>query len=153
MTVLLLGVLAIFGALFFLLSDSTDKEKSGTKKGTFVRKSVLTDREQPMFWQLTKAFPAPEFTVHCQMSFGALLIAKEGASRYSFAQKMADFVVMDKALKVVAIVELDDSSHNGKEAKDGARDAMLKEAGYLVVRYRHVPNIEKLKADIPYESV
>ena len=87
-----------------------------------------------------------------QVSFGALLNARNGASRYSFSQKRADFALLDKSFKVIAIIELDDSSHKGKEGADASRDAMLMQAGYQVLRYQKTPdrskmleNIEKVK--------
>ncbi len=118
------------------------------KQGTFGPRAIATANEQHMFWKLVKAFPAPEYVVLTQVSFGALLTAKGGASRGSFSQKMADFVLTDKAFTVLAVIELDDSSHKGREDNDRSRDAMLIEAGYKVVRYPRIPEVEKLHADI-----
>ena len=147
-----LAVVIVLAFLAFAKLKKAGQDRP-EKKGTFAARNPVTANEQPMYWRLVEAFPADVGTVHCQMSFGALLRAKDGASRYSFAQKMADFVVMDKAFRVLAIVELDDSSHKGKEDKDDARDAMLIAAGYRVVRYKSVPSVERLKADIPSKSV
>jgi very-short-patch-repair endonuclease len=82
------------------------------------------------------------------VSFSALLSATSQADRNSFNRKMADFVVCNKAFEVLAVIELDDSSHNGKEDEDGKRDELLKKAGYNVMRYKHVPNIDDVKRDI-----
>ena len=122
------------------------KGKGRSKKGVFVKKRLATANEQPMYWRLVACFP--ELAVLTQVSFGALLQAKGGASRYSFAQKIADFVLIDRSFEVIAIIELDDSSHNGKEDKDASRDAMLIEAGYRVLRYGKTPDEEKLKSDV-----
>jgi len=51
-------------------------------------------------------------------------------------------------LLVLAIIELDDSSHKGKEQRDASRDAMLKSAGYKTVRYRKIPDVERVRADL-----
>jgi hypothetical protein len=101
-----------------------------------------------MYWRLTGTFPHPEYVVLAEVSFGALLIAKGGASRYSFSQKRADFVLLDKAFRVLAAIELDDSSHKGKEQRDEARDAMLIAAGYRVLRYKTIPDSDRLRADV-----
>lgn len=45
------------------------------------------------------------------------MTAKGFPTRNLFNRQVADFVVLDKSLNIVAIVELDDSSHIGKEDK------------------------------------
>jgi hypothetical protein len=117
-------------------------------KGNFVKRPVATANEQGMFWRLVECFPMPEHIVLTQVSFGALLNAKDGASRYSFSQKRADFVLLDKSFKVIAVIELDDSSHKGREKEDGKRDAMLMQARYNVLRYSKTPDKTKLMTDI-----
>jgi hypothetical protein len=118
------------------------------KTGRFHAKPIATAHEQKMFWRLLEAFPSPEFTVFTQVAFGAMLTAKEGASRNRFSQKMADFVVINKAFKVLATIELDDASHKGREREDANRDSMLIEAGYTVLRYAKIPSIETLRLDL-----
>lgn len=117
-------------------------------KGTFTKRTLATANEQGMFWRLVECFPMPEHVVLTQVSFGALLQAKEGASRYSFSQKRADFVLLNKSFKVITIIELDDNSHRGKEENDQKRDSMLTAAGYHVLRYSKTPDAAKLTADI-----
>jgi very-short-patch-repair endonuclease len=92
----------------------------------------------------------PQYRVLPQISFGALLVpAVSGkdynATRATFSQKIADFVVCDAAMQVIAIVELDDRTHNAE--KDARRDAMLEDAGYSVVRFpsRHKPDSMKIR--------
>jgi len=137
---LVIAAVIVFAAV---LSKRTQRDK----KGAFGKKRFVTPNEQSMFWRLVEAFPAPEFVVLAQVSFGALLTAKDGASRYSFSQKIADFVITDKSFTVLAVIELDDASHRGKEDKDTKRDAMLSQAGYRVLRYPKIPSIDTLKAD------
>ena len=137
-----------FAVLGVALALMKSKEGKLQKKGSFVKKPLATANEQPMFWRLTECFPQPEHVVLCQVSFGALLRAKSGASRYSFSQKMADFVLLDKSFKVLAVIELDDSSHKEREKEDANRDAMLTEAGYRVLRYAKTPDRAKLLSDM-----
>ncbi|MEK9953634.1 MAG: DUF2726 domain-containing protein [Curvibacter sp.] len=122
--------------------------KGRGKQGSFVKKRLATPHEQAMYWRLIDALPQPEYIVLAQVSFGALLNAKQGASRYSFSQKIADFVVTDKSFSVLAVIELDDSSHRGKESRDIQRDAMLVEAGYKVLRYSRIPDLARLRSDL-----
>lgn len=82
-----------------------------------------------------------------QVSFGALLTARSKGARNRFDRKIADFVVCDKAMQVQVVIELDDSSHRGKEVRDAARDKLLQEAGYRVIRYPRIPDVEKVRSD------
>ena len=105
----------------------------------------LTRNEQAMYFRLQGALP--DIIVLSQVSFGAVLSARSMAVRNTFNGRRADFVICEKSFKVVAIVELDDSSHDGNEARDEKRDAQLKNAGYRVLRYRGIPNIDRVQAD------
>lgn len=118
------------------------------RKGTFGPRPALTKNEQGMYWRLVQSFPEPEHVVLSQVSFGALLVAKRGASRYSFSQKRADFVLLDKTFRVLAVIELDDSSHRGQETRDAQRDSMLLAAGYKVLRYSGIPDVDRLVRDV-----
>jgi very-short-patch-repair endonuclease len=55
--------------------------------------------------------------------------------------------VCNKAFQVLAVIELDDASHKGRQDKDAARSALLEGAGYRVIRYANVPDIDKVRAD------
>ena len=70
----------------------------------------------------------------------------------SFNRKVADFVVIDKNFNIVAIVELDDSSHKGQEDNDAERDALVNEAGTSVlIEYGFITNpndMDKLYANL-----
>ena len=140
----LLALVLLAGVIKLLDGLSPDK----TTHGSFGPKQLVTPHEQGMYWRLVNAFPAPEYIVLTQVSFGALLTAHDGASRYSFSQKRADFVLTNKHFKVLAMIELDDSSHKGRERQDSHRDAMLIEAGYKVLRYPRIPEIKQLLVDL-----
>jgi hypothetical protein len=101
----------------------------------------LTRNEQAMYYRLAGALP--DLVVLSQFSFGAVLAARSTAARNAFNRKRADFVICEKSFKVVAIVELDDSSQDGNES----RDSLLVDAGYRVLRYRSIPNIDRVQAD------
>jgi hypothetical protein len=58
-----------------------------------------------------------------------------GRSRAKFDRKIADFVVCDReALRVVALIELDDRMHTAQA--DRQRDALTNAAGYKTIRYK-----------------
>ncbi len=131
--------------LVLLLSKKKQTPPPPLEKPVF--KPLLTRREQGMFAVLVEALP--EYAILAQISFGALLNAKTRAARNRFDRKIADFAICNKkTAEVLALIELDDSSHRGKEAQDAARDDMLNRAGYTVLRYARVPSAAEVRADM-----
>lgn len=60
-------------------------------------------------------------------------------------QKVADFVICNKDFSIIAIVEVDDSTHSAE--KDKARDAITESAGIPTYRIeaKKLPSAEELK--------
>jgi very-short-patch-repair endonuclease len=110
------------------------------------RKPVMTAREQQMYHLLQTALP--ECTVLAQVAFSALVTAKGRENRNRFDRKVADFVLCSQQLHVIAVIELDDSSHAGRVREDKERDDMLRLAGYVTLRYANFPTHQALRADI-----
>ncbi len=151
MEFLLLIVVIVVGGLFFMSQmkkggGTAAEPAQGKATGNVWPKYILTKREQPMFFRLKESLP--DHVVLTQVSFNALIGANSQADRNTFNRKMADFVVCNKAFEVLAVIELDDSTHNGQEERDNKRDELLKKAGYNVLRYKQVPNIDEVKRDI-----
>jgi hypothetical protein len=104
------------------------------------RKALLTANETEFFQRLQRALPSHH--VFPQVSFAALLTddgklsAKARWSvRAKFDRKIADFVICERGtLKVVALIELDDRTHNS--LNDLKRDAITKAAGYQTIRFQ-----------------
>lgn len=138
---LLIIVAAIVGIALGTMGNKNKKGARNPIKG----KNVLTMNEQPTFLRLREALP--QHFILAQVSFSAFMTARGYATRNLFNRKIADFVVLDKQFNIVAIVELDDSSHKGKEDKDATRDSLIAEAGYRVIRYKRTPDIEQIKND------
>lgn len=142
-SVLLIGLPLILAAVFLFYVV-----KRG-RKGSYKAKALLTENEKEFFSRLVEALP--KHHVFPQVSLGALLQASAGNRkehfriRATFSQKIADFVICDRDLKVVAVVELDDRTHN--PANDAKRDAMLNEAGYRTIRWhsRRKPDIAEIR--------
>lgn len=119
-------------------------------------RALLTDNELDFVLRLQEALP--EFHILPQVSMGALMepdlddedIVEPGrflSIRGRFAQKVVDFVVVDELYQIVALVELDDQTHDAD--KDAERDAMTSMAGYLTIRYdsRQKPPPEEIRDD------
>jgi very-short-patch-repair endonuclease len=108
-------------------------------------KPPLTKHEQAMYWRLRETFP--DLVVLAQVAFSALITSRrEDRNRYD--RKTADFVLCDRALVVVAVIELEDASHAGREGPDKARAALLESAGYRVLRFPRIPDATALKAQV-----
>ena len=139
-TFFIIGCIASLALLTIFL------QQSYRPKQKFYAKRVITRYETKMFYRLKEAFP--EHHVMAQVAFSALITNEHLKIRSKFNRKVTDFVLLDQELKVIAIIELDDPSHIGKEVEDARRDAMLNEAGYHVYRYTDIPNIKVLRKDI-----
>ena len=126
--------------------QKTIEQTNGNNNTPIKPSYLMSEHEKTMFGELLQAIP--ECYIFPQVSLGAILWTKGQATRNRFNRKIADFVIADSAFNILAIIELDDKSHDGKEQQDAERDAMLKEAGYKVLRYRHMPDKQKLRADI-----
>ncbi|MBV7453397.1 DUF2726 domain-containing protein [Acidovorax sp. sif1233] len=145
-------LLAVLALLLVVVAVMTGANKKRGGKGEKPKqKALMTEREQAMYNRLVQALP--ELVVLAQVSFSALLTARSYAARNTFDRKVADFVVCDKAFRVLAVVELDDSSHRGREKEDGARDVLLVNAGYRVLRYPRVPDIDRVRDDFESPAV
>jgi very-short-patch-repair endonuclease len=120
---------------------------SGRKAtGQFRARKPLSDYEQGMYHRLHQAFP--EHIILAQVAFSALLQTSDRPTRSMFDRKYADFVVCSKAFEVLAVVELDDSSHKGREEPDAKRESLLWKAGYKILRYGKYPEVGQLQGDL-----
>lgn len=136
----MLLITILLGLAVLVLSAFVKSRNTGGRKATGVlaAKRPLTDREQAMYFRLRDTLP--ECVILAQLAFSALLSSKDRPTRATFDRKVADFVVCSKAFEVIAIIELDDDSHRGREKQDAARDELLAKAGYAVHRFKNVPD-------------
>ena len=137
-SLLLLALVAVVVAA--ALSALTKKGRRAT--GAISGRRPLTEREQAMYFRLTRTLP--EQVVLAQVAFSALLTTKDRPTRSTFDRKVADFVVCDRAFTVLAAIELDDASHKGREKRDADRDVLLTKAGIPVLRFKQVPDADAL---------
>ncbi|WP_257571958.1 DUF2726 domain-containing protein [Janthinobacterium sp. UMAB-60] len=141
--IVLLAIAALILLFAMLAKRQTGKSRRPLRLQS---KPVMTAREQQMYHLLQTALP--ECTVLAQVAFSALVTANGWANRNRFDRKVADFVLCSQQLHVIAVIELDDSSHAGRESQDKERDAMLRLAGYATLRYANFPTQQALRADV-----
>lgn len=139
-------LIAIAALILFIAMLATRQAARSRRPLKLHRKPVMTAREQHMYKLLQAALP--ECTVLAQVAFSALVTAKGWANRNRFDRKVADFVLCSQQLHVIAVIELDDRSHAGRERQDKERDAMLRLAGYVTLRYANFPTQQVLRADV-----
>lgn len=144
-TTLIFGACLLVIAVLLLTRTKTPKFKSLSDL-QLKSKRPLTAREEQMFFILTATLT--DCIVLAQVPLAALLVAKHRPDRNRFDRKIADFMICTKTLTPIAVIELDDATHNNKKAADADRDAMLKNAGYQTIRYRDIPNADRIRQDI-----
>ena len=162
------GYLVILAIVAAAISRFVTKQKRNRRKGMkvgpgpspakFQAKRVLSDPEQVLFGRLKVALP--DHVILSQVSFSQFLFTKGGDRKQNFArfaearQKVADFLVCDPSFQIVAVVELDDRSHETQ--KDKKRDMILTEAGLRIVRWNasSIPSAETIShAILPKSSI
>ena len=140
-------VIAVIAFIVIIKNNQPKNIEGKDNNRTPIKSSYLmTEHEKTMFKELRQAIP--EYYIFPQVSLGAILWTKGQATRNKFNRKIADYVITDQNFNILAVIELDDKSHQGKEQQDAERDSMLKEAGYKVLRYPNMPSKEKLRNDI-----
>ncbi len=138
----LIALMAIVAAAFFIIQKRTSSRtgERSTKdeiSTALAMKKPLSEPEQVLYFRLRAALP--ECEVLAQVAFSRFLEISGGdkAQRFGTLQtinkKSADYLVCLKDFTIVAVVELDDSTHT--RTRDDARDAMLDSAGIKTLRW------------------
>lgn len=114
-------------------------------------KQILTKNELEFFGRLSKA--APNLYIFPQVAMSALIEPDEKGKRWMSAfgrisQKRIDYGLFNKEMELLAIVELDDRTHNVQ--KDALRDSYTRSAGIRTLRFesRARPTIGQLRSAI-----
>jgi very-short-patch-repair endonuclease len=102
-------------------------------------KNLLTEREQSLYRNLLDLYPDHKLFV--QVALSQLIDVPEGhperlSIRNQFSQLVADFVLCRSNLSVIAVIELDDRSHERpkRQAADARKNKALADAGIRLVR-------------------
>jgi very-short-patch-repair endonuclease len=116
----------------------------------FHSKPPLTKREATCYWSLANHLNG-HYIVLPQVAFSAFLRVEGGDSKSNYRrfatmrQKVADFLIVRPDFSIVALIELDDSTHVNKKEADQLRDAAIKQAGIRVFRIPKVPHADQVQ--------
>lgn len=141
--VLIVAILAIKKAK----SDGAD-----SREWPFYQRKPLSAPEQVLYFRLVKALP--DHIILGQVQLSRLLGVKKGNNTQSWLNRInrmsADFVVCNKDSSIVAVIELDDASHNAEKRQqaDAKKDKALAAAGIKIHRWqvKNIPNGEAIQA-------
>ena len=139
----LLGVVA----LVLSLAAARSKDGVGGGKWPFHAKTVLSETEQILYGRLLKALPG--HIVLAQVALSCLLDVNKGCNVRSWhnriSQRSVDFVVCSKDAGILAVIELDDDTHDRARRKkaDADKDTALASAGVRMIRWqaRSMPDV------------
>ena len=112
---------------------------------TYEAKPILTKNEMRNFRTLDEAAKRKGYTVNLKPRLADIATPRDKDKQYManfrrISQQHVDFAILDKNLKVIAVVELDDSSHDTEKGKkkDAFKDSVLKDCGYKVIHTRYI---------------
>lgn len=159
-TIFLIAAL-LLAALGFVAKAAQQKKAKGSDDAAtgsgpqsplsvFRSKPPLTQREATCYWALAKQLNG-HYIVLPQVAFSAFLRVEGGDSKSNYRrfatmrQKVADFLIVRPDFSIVALIELDDSTHANKKEADQQRDAAIKQAGIRVFRIPKVPHADQVQ--------
>ena len=131
------------------------KFKYDTKEDwPFEKQKLMSHPEQVLYFRLREALP--EYCIFSQVQLSQLMRVKKGHDFKQWFNRInrmsADFVVTDKSMAIVAVIEVDDKTHQRPERieQDKKKDKALKSAGIHVFRWpaMPMPNVEEIKIRI-----
>ncbi len=134
---LLVFVIAAIAFLAFLKAKGQDKINN--EVWPFYAKKPLSRAEQILYFRLTKALP--EHIILAQVQLSRLLDVKKGNNFQAWSNRInrmsVDFVVCNKDSSILAVIELDDATHQreDRQAADAKKDKALASANVRVVRW------------------
>jgi very-short-patch-repair endonuclease len=156
-TFLLLAVVMII-AIVGLLKVKSQDISDGNDIWPFYAKKPLSQPEQILYFRLIEALP--DHIVLAQVQLSRFLGVKKGHNYQSWSNRInrmsADFVICKKDASIVAVIELDDSTHQklDRQIADNKKDKALEAAAIKVVRWQaqSIPDLSEIKAAFIVQS-
>ncbi|TBR14243.1 MAG: DUF2726 domain-containing protein [Rugosibacter sp.] len=148
---LLLAVVVAVVVIFAILKAKSQGDASD-EVWPFYTKKPLSQPEQILYFRLVQALP--EHIVLAQVQLSRLLGVKKGNNYQAWFNRInrmsADFVVCNKDSSIVAVIELDDATHQreDRQAADAKKDKALASAGVRIVRWhaKSIPDVATIQS-------
>ncbi|MHB1332549.1 MAG: DUF2726 domain-containing protein [Sulfuriferula sp.] len=144
-------MLAVVILIVFAVLAAMKKAKpaGGSEAWPFYQRKPLSTPEQILYFRLVKALP--DHIILGQVQLSRLLGVKKGNNAQAWLNRMsADFVVCNKDSSIVAVIELDDATHNGEKRQqaDAKKDKALAAASITIHRWqaKAIPDDTQIKA-------
>ncbi|GBG14974.1 uncharacterized protein NMK_2575 [Novimethylophilus kurashikiensis] len=149
-TILLLVVFTVVIAFLAALKNKGQGSISD-EVWPFYAKKPLSQPEQVLYFRLVQALP--EHIVLAQVQLSRLLGVKKGNNYQAWFNRInrmsADFVVCKKDSSIVAVIELDDATHQkeDRQAADAKKDKALASADIRVIRWqaKAIPDVAAIQ--------
>lgn len=128
-TMLYVGILVAIGALFKIL-DGKIKPKTNYREA-YQARQLLTKREHQEYLKLKQYADTRGWLICPKVRLWDLIEPKKGRGNRKelenkIRSKHVDFVLVDPELKVIGVLELDDSTHDREDRK--SRDSFVRDA-------------------------
>ena len=145
---ILLGLAAVFA-----IAIGTRKRRASAEWPVNARR-VLTAPEQLLYHRLRAAFP--ELVVFGQVALSQLVEVRYVKGHHAvfnrISRLVADFVVCAADFRAIAVIELDDRSHQNERRADADRrkTAALEAAGIPLHRFnvKSLPSVEEIRNQV-----
>ena len=142
-------VLLLVVVLAIAVVTAVAAQKAKTVTGSYRARQLMSENELEFFGRLTKA--VPEYFVFPQVAMSAILRANSTDRKTAhrdflrIAQQRVDYLVCKADGSIVAVIELDDKTHQA--ARDKVRDERLQQAGLRTLRFesRNKPAVHVLR--------
>lgn len=151
-------VIGLIVSMFVILKGRRRGDDSG-ESWPFFAKRPLSQPEQVLYYRLVRVLP--DYMVLAQVSLSRLLGVKAGHNAQAWFNRInrmsADFVVCRKDSSVVAVIELDDSSHVREDrlVADRKKETALQSAGIRLLRWnvKALPDEETIKNQLLHHEL
>lgn len=144
------AILLVFIILSFYLKRQPNK-KEEIENWPFYAAKPLSQPEQVLYHRLANALP--DCIILAQVQLSRILRVKKGFNKNEWNnrinRKSLDFVICKKDSSIIAVIELDDKSHEQEDRKyaDANKDKALKSANIKIIRWqvKTMPSVDEIR--------
>lgn len=151
-------LLLLLGLMAFAVLRLRAGAKMGEGPWPLYAKKPLSVPEQVLYFRLVKALP--EHIVLAQVGLSRILGVKRSENFHAWNNRInrmsVDFVVCAKDAKVLAVIELDDASHQAPERQraDAKKNMAVESAGVRLIRWqaKSLPDEATIRTELYAQS-